>query len=211
MSAFLRTIHTLSVALWFGTVAFFTIAGLLIFQAFETVSRTEHRPSWFPVPQAYQKETPPDSKLPSPLRLEQGSRAAGVAVSKIFPVYFALQTGCAVVAVLTAFGLAFGWPARLNTLRVGVCVLGLICVLAGWWLEIVVSDLRVPRNELTDQVLEAAAPSEELITQMKAARAKFGMWHGISLLVNFATLGLTLVAVGIAAHGPSGGTGPRTQ
>src|SRR5262245_66678294 len=110
MLAFLRTIHVLSVALWFGSVAFFTVAGVLLFGAFEkeSLKPQSERPAWFPIPPAYQKEVPPESNFPDPLRREQGSRAGGVAVSGIFPVYFALQAGCGGVAVLTALALAWG-------------------------------------------------------------------------------------------------------
>ncbi|NBO91759.1 MAG: hypothetical protein EBV06_05540, partial [Planctomycetia bacterium] len=98
-----RIMHALSVSLWFGSVVFFTVAGLLIFQAFEQVARQEaaDRPSWLPVASLYAGVSPGQG-FPEPLRLEQGSRAAGVAVSGIFPFYYAVQTGCAVVALLTA-------------------------------------------------------------------------------------------------------------
>ena len=39
MLRLLRSLHALAVSLWFGAVVFFTIAALLIFQAFEQVSR----------------------------------------------------------------------------------------------------------------------------------------------------------------------------
>jgi hypothetical protein len=203
--AFLRTLHVLSLAVWLGSVVFFTLAGLLIFRAFEEVSRlptdNEPRPLWFPVPAAFQKD-PPGEGFPDPLRLEQGSRAAGVAVAKVFPVYFALQAGCAVVAVLTALGLAWGRGGALNTTRVIVCTLGLATVLAGWWLEQRVHELRGPRNDLTDAVLLAQSPSPEQVEQARQARVTFGTWHGISLLDNFATLGLALLATLLAAHLP---------
>jgi acyl phosphate:glycerol-3-phosphate acyltransferase len=200
MLALLRTIHVLSVALWFGSVAFFTVAGVLIFGAFEKESLRQERDPWFPLPPAYQKEVPPESNFPDPLRREQGSRAAGVAVSGIFPVYFALQAACGGVAVLTALALAWGQGGRLNMARLAVCVLALAMALGGWWLERRVHDLRVPRNEKTDAVLMADAPTTEQIAEARAARAEFGKWHGISLLANFVTLALTLIAAGMAGH-----------
>lgn len=201
MSGLMRTIHVLAVALWFGSVAFFTIAGVLIFRAFEqeSMKEAEQRDKWFPVPAEYARPTPPDSGFPDPLRKEQGSRAAGVAVGGIFPTYFALQAGCAGVAVLTALLLALMHGGRLNGVRLTVCVLGLAAVLAGWWLERKVHELRVPRNELTEKALTAEASARQ-IEEAKEARQEFGRWHGISLLVNFATLGLALTATALAGH-----------
>jgi acyl phosphate:glycerol-3-phosphate acyltransferase len=202
MIALLRTMHVLSVALWFGAVAFFTVAGVLIFNAFEreSLKKADERPAWFPTAELYDKEPPPKSNFPDPLIKEQGSRAAGVAVSEIFPVYFMLQAGCGALAVLTALGLTLMQGGRLNAVRLVVCVLALAAALGGWWLERRVHDLRDVRSERTDAVLASASPSAEQIEEARAARADFGKWHGISLLVNFATLGLTLVAAGMAAH-----------
>jgi hypothetical protein len=180
-----RTLHQLSVALWFGSVAFFTVSGLLIFQAFEEVALGAERPAWMPTVPLY-SGTPPEG-FPEPLAREQGSRAAGVAVSGVFPFFFALQTACAVVALATTWGVGGGW-------RKGLCVLGLLIALSGWGIERWVHHLRFPRNDLTDAAL--ADPTPEKVQQARAARAAFGMWHGISLLVNFAALGATL---GLAA------------
>src|SRR5262245_24779972 len=107
MQPLLRALHSLSVALWFGTVAFFAVAALLIFGAFEAESRKEaaERPAWLPLPPLYAK-APSPKDLPDPLRLEQGSRAAGAAVGAVFPVYYAVQAGCAAVALVTALLLA---------------------------------------------------------------------------------------------------------
>jgi hypothetical protein len=202
MSGLLRTMHVLSVALWFGSVAFFTVAGVLIFGAFERESLKEpdDRPAWFPAAELYEKKPPPESNFPQPLRKEQGSRAAGAAVSEIFPVYFMLQAGCGAVAVLTALALVMGQGGLLNAVRLVVCVLALAAALGGWWLERKVHDLRVVRSKQTDAVLASPSPGAEQIEEARAARADFGKWHGISLLANFATLGLTLVAAGMAGH-----------
>jgi hypothetical protein len=203
MLALLRTLHVLSLAVWLGAVVFFTLAGILMFAAFDDVARqpVDQRPSWFPVPAAYERE-PPGEGFPEPLRREQGSRAFGVAVGSIFPVYFLLQTVCAGLAVLTALGLAWGRGGGLNTLRLIVCVLGLATVLGGWWLERGTEDLRGPRNELTDAVVQSPAPTAGQVEAAREARAAFGKWHGISLLVNFAALGLALLGTALAAHLP---------
>lgn len=203
MHPFLRLLHVLAVSLWFGSVAFFTLAGLLIFQAFQEVSSREGdaRPLWLPLPQAFAQPAP--EGFPDPLRLEQGSRAAGTAVGKIFPVYYALQTGCGIVALLTAWLLARSGEG--HRLRMLLSLLALLTAVGGWWLERRVEELRIPRNELTDRVLTASAPSDELLAEARQARSAFGRWHGFSLMQNFVTLllagGLTLLL-----PGPSPGT-----
>src|SRR5262245_61936981 len=138
MSKLLRSLHVLAVALWFGSVAFFSVAGLLIFNAFEEVSRKESRDLWLPLAPEFARPSP-GAGFPDPLRLEQGSRAAGVAVSKIFPVYFALQVGCGVVALLTALVLARGGEGTAHRWRIVLAGLALASVLVGWWLEVRVS------------------------------------------------------------------------
>jgi hypothetical protein len=200
MLSLLRLLHVLSVALWFGSVAFFTFAGLLIFQAFAEVSAlpADERPLWLPLPKAFDRP-PPGEGFPEPLRLEQGSNAAGVAVSKIFPFYYALQAGCGVVAMLTALALDRSARGR-HDLRKVLCVVALFTVLIGWWVEMHVSNLRTLRNVTTTQLLTDASPTAEVVATAREARASFGRWHGYSLLQNFATLGavtlLTLLIPG---------------
>jgi acyl-phosphate glycerol 3-phosphate acyltransferase len=209
-----KVLHVLSVGLWFGTVVFFTLAGVLIFDAFgkeaakpdtgaKTPGAQDQRPVWFPVPPEMNKE-PPGPKFPNPLRLEQGTRAAGLAVSPLFPWYYGIQIVCALVATLTAVGwcLSLGKGPLLRT-RAVVLAVALLTVAAGWWLEGVVSALRVPRNDLTDQVLISASPSPEEIQAAEKARADFGMWHGFSLIQNFATLLLVTIAMAMAANLPA--------
>src|SRR5262245_41910775 len=118
----LRTLHALATGLWFGAVAFFTGAGLLIFQAFADERRKpiDQRELWFPTATEFDRPSPLEG-FPDPVRLEQGARAAGAAVSRVFPFYYALQAGCAGVALLTAF--ALGGPRRT---RLAVCLLGLV-------------------------------------------------------------------------------------
>jgi hypothetical protein len=187
MIPFLRSLHLLALSCWFGSLVFFSIVGLLIFNAFEEVARlpSESRPLWLPLPAEFSRDSL-GKGFPEPIRLEQGSRAAGVAVSKIFPVYYALQTGCALVALLSALVLARSSLGTGHRLRVWLAAIALATVLLGWGLEVYVAELRVPRNTLTDEVLIASEQGP--IEEARAARAKFGMWHGMSLLQNFATL-----------------------
>ena len=189
MHACLRGLHVLSVALWFGSAVFFTLTGLLLFQSFAEVSRlpAEERPLWLPVPSAYDQPSPGPG-FPDPLRLEQGSRAAGEAVTRILPVYYGLQTGCGLVALLTALHLARGAEGGAHGWRSGLAALALLTALAGWWLEEEVSRLRRPRHTLTDAVLTTPSPSAEQVEQARQARVAFGTWHGYSLVQNFTTL-----------------------
>ena len=201
MNALLRSLHVLSVALWFGSAVFFTLMGLLLFQSFAEVSRlpAEERPAWLPASPVYDQPSPGPG-FPDPLRLEQGSRAAGVAVARILPVYYALQTGCGVVALLTALLLGRGAEGGAHGWRSGLAAVALLTALAGWWLEGEVSRLREPRNTLTDALLTTTSPPAQQVEEARLARAKFGTWHGYSLIQNFATLllvtGLTLLLPG---------------
>jgi hypothetical protein len=208
-----KVLHVLSIGLWFGMVVFFTLAGALIFDAFgkeaakpDAINKEpgaqDQRALWFPVPEEMKKE-PPSAKFPNPLRLEQGTRAGGFAVSPLFPWYYGIQMACALVATLTAVGwcLSLG-KSRLLRARAILLVIALLTVAIGWWLEGVVNAKRGPRNDLTDQLILSASPSQADIQAAEKARADFGMWHGFSLIQNFATLLLVTVLMGLAAQLP---------
>jgi acyl-phosphate glycerol 3-phosphate acyltransferase len=203
-----KTLHVLALGLWFGTVVFFTIAGVLLFDTFERLSTEKDRPLWFPLPAEFARE-PPGDKFPNPLSKEQGARAAGYAVSPLFPWYYGVQMGCALVAAATALG----WSAqcrgeRVHRVRSVLLVLALAGVAAGWWLEHVVSDLRGPRNNLTDEVLKSPSPTTEEIQKAVEARSAFGLWHFYSLAANMATLLLVTAGMALAAQLP-GAAGDR--
>ena len=206
MKEFMRSLHVLAVALWFGSVVFFTITGLLVFRSFEDVSRAVDRPLWLPNQPVYDQPSPGPG-FPDPLRLEQGSRAAGVAVSRILPVFYALQVGCGVVALLTGLLLARGTEGGAHRWRLGLATLALVTALGGFWLEGEVSRLKEPRNRLTDEALTMTAPPAEKIEAARAARAAFGKWHGYSLIQNFATMllvtGLTLLVPALCRRAES--------
>lgn len=203
-----KILHVLAVGLWFGMVVFFTLWGVILFNTFDKLSRqpAEQRPWWYRMPEEVQKP-PPSDAFPDPLTREQASRTAGHAVGPIFPWFFGIQTGCAVVALLTAWGWSGRDQGRAQKIRKTILVLGLASVLAGWWLEHEVSKLRQPRNDLSDQVLTTTSPSEEQIQAASAARRSFGRWHGYSLMVNMLTLLLATAAMGLTASLP--GEEPR--
>jgi glycerol-3-phosphate acyltransferase PlsY len=198
-----KIVHVMALGLWFGTVVFFTLAGVLMIDAFREQSASADRPMWFPVPEAMTKE-PPSAKFPNPLRLEQGSRAFGVAVTPLFPWYYGIQAVCALLGSLTSVGWclsgARGWLLRT---RAVLLVIALLTVGVGWWMEGIVSAKRGPRNELTDKVLIQATPGQQEIVDAEKARADFGMWHGLSLIQNFTTLFLVTAAMALAAQLPT--------
>jgi acyl phosphate:glycerol-3-phosphate acyltransferase len=202
MLSLCKTFHVLAVGLWFGSVAFFTFTPLLILRAFEEESRKpkDTRPLWFPLPSAFEHDAP--EGFPKPLRLEQGTRAFGVAVGSVFPVYYALQLGCAIVCLVTALTMPRSGEGRGHVWRIGLCTAALATVGLGWWLEREVHGLRDTREKRTDAVLIAESPTREQIDEARAARAEFGRWHGYSLIQNFATLGLVTVITVLAAHLP---------
>ncbi|MFO0881134.1 MAG: DUF4149 domain-containing protein [Gemmataceae bacterium] len=203
MFCFLRHLHQVAVALWFGAVVFFTVAGLLIFTAFNELAEqpAESRPMWLPVPAQFDQPSPGEG-FPEPLRKEQGSRAAGVAVGSIFPFYYGLQVGCGLLALLTA--LLPGREVPWYRLRAVLLALALATAVGGWWLERQVHFLREPRNDFTDQVLRASVPTPALVAQARGARQEFGRWHGFSLIQNFLTLALVTGATVLAPSLVSG-------
>jgi hypothetical protein len=205
MLLFGKTLHVFALGLWFGTAVFFTLTGVLLFQAFEDVSARprDARPVWFPLPDAYDRELPGD-QFPKPLRKEQGARAAGTAVSPLFPWYFGIQGVCACVTAATALAWAIARRGEnVHRARAAVLLLALISVGVGWWLERVVSGLRGPRNDAMDAVLLSPTPSPEAVAAAERARAEFGRWHGYSLVANFATLLLVAAAMALAAQLPA--------
>jgi acyl-phosphate glycerol 3-phosphate acyltransferase len=201
MLSLTKTLHVLAVGLWFGTVGFFLVLGLSLFGTFEKVAADANRPAWFPVAERYDKPRPSE-KFPEPLRKEQGTRAAGAAVGPLFGWYFSIQTVCGLVAVMTALSwLRFG--RRLHRIRAAVLVLALLTVAGGWALEAKVNQLIGPRDEKTDAVLKQAQPSAEEIQAAEQARASFWMWHGMSMLLNLATVLLVTLAMALAAFLPA--------
>ncbi|HVS34019.1 MAG TPA: glycerol-3-phosphate 1-O-acyltransferase PlsY [Gemmataceae bacterium] len=210
MLHFSKIVHVLALGLWFGTVAFFTVAGLVLFLTFDAISSqpAADRPAWFPLPPLYDRQRPSD-KFPDPLRKEQGSRAAGAAVGPLFPWYYGIQAGCGVFAVITALGWWF-WRrgSRVHAVRTVLLAAALVGVGLGWWMEGVVAGLREPRDRLTDEVLKEAPPKAEDVQKAEEARSAFLQWHSYSLLDSCVVVLLVAVAMALAAQMPAPAASP---
>jgi acyl-phosphate glycerol 3-phosphate acyltransferase len=210
MQLLAKTIHVLALGLWFGSAMFFSfVVALTLFHTLEAEASLpqQERPLWFPLPAPFDQD--------AQTRKEQGTRAAGVAISPMFDWYFLLQGVCGFLAVATALS----WPrveprARVHRVRVVLLLLAVVSVVAGWPLERKVSELRAARNEASDAWLTQSAslalnlPAalekelERTRTVAQEARAEFGRWHFYSLMLNFGTLLLVTVAMALAARLP---------
>jgi glycerol-3-phosphate acyltransferase PlsY len=206
MMLFSKTLHVLALGLWFGTAAFFTLAGYLIFEEFKKdVAAAEQKgewPEWFVLP----KENPDmaNIQLHDLLLKERASRPFGVAVRPLFPWFYGIQLVCGFLA----YGTALAWQKgrekdKVQSWRAWVLMVAVIVTLGGWWLEGKVEDLRKPRDEKTDYVLKNPNPTDERIAEAEQARNEFMKWHGYSLMQNFVTLVLVTVAMALAAQLPA--------
>jgi acyl phosphate:glycerol-3-phosphate acyltransferase len=192
-----KSLHVLAVGLWFGATVFFSfVVGLSLFGSFEQLGEhPQQRPDWFPPTAKYARS---DDAINGPK--EQGVRAAGFAVSPMFPWYFALQGSCGFVALATALP----WARRggVHRWRMSMLLTALTLVIAGWPVELYVNALRHPRNDKSDAYLQSPEPTETQRQDMQAARSAFGMWHGVSLMLNFAVILCVTGATALAAHLP---------
>jgi hypothetical protein len=208
-----KTVHVLALGLWFGTILFFTlVVGLSLFRTYDALTEPPpaERQPWLPAPTELERPRPSE-RFPEPLRKEQGSRLAGAGVGALFPWYYGIQAACAALALLTALSWLPAGARAVDVVRVVVLVLALAGVGAGWWLDQVVSNLRVDRSRKSDAVLFEGQTSPEAVQAADAARAEFGRWHGYSLLTNFATIFLVTVAMALAAQLPPPPTAPAAK
>jgi acyl phosphate:glycerol-3-phosphate acyltransferase len=204
MLHFCKILHVLALGLWFGTVIFFSfVVGLNLFETFERVAAEPpaERPIWFPMWNA-DDGSPPVPTLPEPLRKEQGTRAAGVAITPLFHWYFGIQGMCALLATATALAWRRMGTGRIHRLRAGVLLAALITVGLGWWLERVVDDLRGPRNSTFDTMVRHSPPRDEDVRAAVEARQTFARWHLYSLGLNMVTVLLVTIAMAQAAYLP---------
>ena len=204
MLQFSKILHVLALGLWFGTAIFFSfVVGLNLFGTFERVATEPpaERPIWFPMWKADDGPAPAPA-FPEPLRKEQGTRAAGVAIAPLFHWYFRIQAVCALLATATAFAWWRMGAGRLHRLRAGILLMALVTVGLGWWLEHVVSDLRGPRNNTFDAMVRHSPPRSEDVDAAGSARRTFVVWHLYSLGLNMATVLLVTIAMAQAAYLP---------
>jgi hypothetical protein len=152
---------------------------------------------WFPVAPQFDKD--------AALRKEQGTRAAGYAITPLFDAYFLLQGVCGFVAAVTALGWVRAEPGvRVHKIRAEVVLLALATVVAGWPIERYVGELRDLRNQAVDEQLRSGSANQEHFAAVaKLARAEFGRWHLYSLLLNFVTVILVAVAMALTACLPA--------
>ena len=201
-----KIVHVLAVGLWFGMAVFFSFpVALSLFGSFEAESQKDERPSWFPLPAEYKKDSGIEGFN---LQKDQGTRAAGFAISPLFHHYFLWQGVCGFLALLTALGwnVAPEPGRRVHRIRVVVLTLAVATVLLGWPVEQKVSELRHGRNEASDRLLEKLKTNspglpnvEEIRAEVVAVRREFTTWHLWSLLLNMVTIGLVTVAMAQAA------------
>jgi glycerol-3-phosphate acyltransferase PlsY len=199
-----KILHVLALGLWFGTTIFFSfVVGLNLFRTFETVASEApaDRPLWLPMWKGYDGPSP-DRAFPEPLRREQGTRAAGVALAPLFRWYFGIQMVCALLATATAWSWQRQTTERIHRLRAEILLVALVIVALGAWLEHEVNVLRQPRNDTFDAMVRFSPPHDEDVRAAVTARQMFARWHLYSLGLNMVTVLLVTVAMAQAAYLP---------
>jgi acyl phosphate:glycerol-3-phosphate acyltransferase len=177
-----RGLHVLALGLWFGGAAFFNFGTAVpIFESFKEVVNNSPSDRTAGV-QIVPEGTSPEKKT------DLANALAGSAVGPVFPRYFAMQAACGLIALVTALG----WFARggVHRWRVYVLVVAVLTVAVGWPISEEVSRLRLLRFSS-----DAGAAS--------AAKAAFGEWHLVSLLLSFVTVCLAGVALALASKLPN--------
>jgi glycerol-3-phosphate acyltransferase PlsY len=194
MLTFSRTLHVLALALWLGSGVFFNlIAAPIIFESFEKAVRAE------PGPRTANVNIAADVDKSNDERVKQLSNAlAGTAVGPLFKPYFALQAVCAAVALVTALGWAFTRRRGIDVIRAVLIGLAAVGVAVGWPLAVYVGELR----ELRYGADSAAAA---------AAKAAFGPWHAVSLILSLVTLLVVFLATLTAGRLPEGERPPSAR
>ena len=139
-------------------------------------------------------------KFPEWMHREPGTRAAGFAVSALFPWYFGIQQVCGLLAAATALAWTRTHKARVHRVRAIVLLVALVSVIGGSWLERKVAEKTGPRDTLTDAALQDPTPDN--IDNAVNARAEFWKLHGYSMLLNLAVLLLVTTAMALAAQLP---------
>jgi acyl-phosphate glycerol 3-phosphate acyltransferase len=178
MLQFSKVIHVLALGLWFGTLVFFIIAALVIFESFEALADSN-------------SVRPPALPLPTALSKDQADQLAGIAIGPLFDWYFAMQGVCAVLALATAVG----WHdmmkgARIHRYRIAFLMAAFALVVIGWPLARYVGKLRIERFADDPAMAETA-------------RQAFATWHAVSLGLNMGTLVFVTLAMALVATMPT--------
>ncbi len=199
-----KILHVLSLGLWFGTVIFFSfVVGLNLFETFERIAAEApaEREVWFPMWNAYDGPSP-DPAFPDPLRKEQGTRAAGVAIIPLFRWYFGIQAICALLATATAWSWVRKGVAGVHINRACVLLAALVSVVMGWQLMRGVEVVRKLRNDAFDGMVRQSLPNDEEVRTAVEARQMFARFHLYSLGLNMVTVLLVTIAMAQAAYLP---------
>ncbi len=188
----LRGLHLLALGSWFGGAAFFNfVSAPAIFASFEEVVNTGPSDRT-----ANQTIIPADA--PADQKKALASALAGSAVGPIFPKYFVWQAVCGIVALVTAATWFRAEPARsVHRWRVYLIGLAVLLVAVSWPISEHVSRLRVERFSVDGSLAGAA-------------KAAFGPWHLVSLLLSFVTTCLAGVGLALAARLPGSGSAAAT-
>jgi acyl-phosphate glycerol 3-phosphate acyltransferase len=205
MTSLTKSLHVIAVALWFGGAVFFSfVVAPVLFSSFEDLGKRQPRPGWFPPTPLFSRS---DDAINGPQ--EQGVRAAGYAITPMFPWYFVVQGVCGLIAVATA--LPWAKLGGVHRWRLSALLIALLLVVIGWPMERYIEaglpggsgkGLRDSRDRTTEEYLRAPEPAQAL-SAMRAARGEFGMWHGFSLMVNYAVIAFVLIGTALAAHLPA--------
>lgn len=198
-----KSLHVLALGLWFGMSVFFSfVVAFSLFGGlptgtggFETLAQQEKRETWFPPAKYYHGDEDGVNGAK-----EQGTRAAGYVIGPMFTWYFALQGVCGFIALATALPWLKRAPdARVHRWRVNLLIVAIALVLAGWWMERKVHELRLPRNRSTEIYLQDRS-DEAKRDEMIEARADFGRWHMYSVFLNLATIICVTGAMAMAGN-----------
>ncbi len=178
----LRGLHVLALGLWFGGAAFFNFgAATAIFPSFKDVVNAG--PS---------DRTAGETIIPTDASAERkaalASALAGSAVGPVFPRYFAMQSVCGLIALVTA--LSWWKLGGVHKWRVIVVAVAAATVTASWPISDEVSRLRLERFSQNTAIADAA-------------KAAFTSWHLVSLFLSFVTVCLAGVALAMAARLPN--------
>jgi acyl-phosphate glycerol 3-phosphate acyltransferase len=177
----LRSLHVVALGLWFGGAAFFNFGtATAIFASFKDVVNAGPSDRT-----AYETILPADASQERKDAL--ASALAGSAVGPVFPRYFAMQTVCAVIALITS--LSWYKCGRLHRRRVWVIAFAFAIVLVSWPISDEVTRLRLLRFS-PDTAIAAAA------------KAAFASWHLVSLALSFVTVCVAGIALAMAGRLP---------